>query len=40
MFFERQGLSPFCLRRVTSFQQPKKVTKKGRPSSAGGADFP
>jgi len=30
----------FCLRRLTFFQQPKKVSKKGRPSSAGEADFP
>jgi hypothetical protein len=28
-----------CLRRLTFFQQPKKVSKKGRPSSAGKADF-
>jgi len=29
-----------CLRRVTFCQQQQKVTKKCRPSSAGGADFP
>jgi hypothetical protein len=29
-----------CLRRLTFFQQQKKVSKKCRPSSAGRADFP
>jgi hypothetical protein len=29
-----------CLRRLTFFQQLKKVSKKSRPSGAGEADFP
>ena len=33
-------LGRFCLRRLTFFQQQKKVSKKCRPSSAGEADFP
>jgi hypothetical protein len=30
----------FCLRRLTFFQQQKKVSKKCRPSGAGEANFP
>ena len=34
------GFYMFCLRRLTFFQQLKKVSKKSRPSGAGRADFP